>query len=332
MGRSAQRSWPTPWRLTPFLEWLELLPAWDDKPRIDELLENLFGCEPSETNRWASRYLTLGAVQRADDPGAKLDTMPVLIGEQGIGKSALLRELLPPDYPEWFSDGLHLADHPKVRAEAILGRVTVEVSEMAGSTRADLESLKSFVSRRDDGAVRLAYRRNPEPTPRRCIIVGTTNRERPLPNDPSGNRRFLPVELQYGTNIEAFMDKEREQLWAEAVFRHRRLFEDAKLPRRLHGEAAEAAEKHRNQDVIIEDAIGNRLHDGKTFAPGEYFTLAEVATGLGMKGPDGTPLSLSMRDTKRLASALRNAGFYQERVQRDGVRGSYWVHYEGAFC
>ena len=69
--------------------------------------------------------------------------MPVLIGEQGIGKSALLRELLPPQYPEWFSDGLHLADYPKVRAEALLGRVIVEVSEMAGSTRAELQSLKS---------------------------------------------------------------------------------------------------------------------------------------------------------------------------------------------
>ena len=46
---------------------------------------------------------------------------------------------------------------------------------MAGSMRAELESLKSFLTRTDDGAVRLAYRRNRETTPRRCTIVGTAN-------------------------------------------------------------------------------------------------------------------------------------------------------------
>ena len=33
------------------------------------------------------------------------------------------------------------------------------------------------------------------PLHRRCIIVGTTNRTDVLPNDPSGNRRFVPVLL-----------------------------------------------------------------------------------------------------------------------------------------
>ena len=70
---------------------------------------------------------------------------------------------------------LHLASEPKARAEALLGRVLVECSEMAGSGRADLESLKAFLTRTDDGSVRLAYRRNPETMLRRCIIAGTTN-------------------------------------------------------------------------------------------------------------------------------------------------------------
>ena len=133
---------------------------------------------------------------------------------QGIGKSALLLNIFPPEHAGWMNDGLHLAADPKVRAEALLGRVVVEAGEMAGSTRADLESLKAFVSRQDDGGVRLAFRRNPEPAPRRCIIVGTSNRLDVLPNDPTGNRRFVPVVLNPPTQaVEGYLTLHRDQLW-----------------------------------------------------------------------------------------------------------------------
>ena len=39
------------------------------------------------------------------------------------------------------------------------------------------------MTRTDDGNIRYAYRKNPEPTPRRCIIVGTSDVDTPLPND-----------------------------------------------------------------------------------------------------------------------------------------------------
>ena len=180
----------------PFLDWLNDRPAWDEYPRLDTYLDELFSAGDSPLVRWAGQFLFLGPVHRAYSPGAKLDEMPVLVGAQGIGKSALLLNLFPPEHAGWMNDGLHLAADPKVRAEALLGRVVVEAGEMAGSTRADLESLKAFVSRQDDGGIRLAFRRDPEPAPRRCIIVGTSNRLDVLPNDPTGNRRFVPITLQ----------------------------------------------------------------------------------------------------------------------------------------
>ena len=123
--------------------------------------------------------------------------MPVLIGKGGIGKSTCARFMLPKDRGEWFSDGLHLASDSKTRAEALQGRVVVEAAEMAGSTRADLESLKVFISQQDDGAVRLSYRRDPETLLRRCVMVGTTDRSEPLPNDHN-LRRFVPIYLDDG--------------------------------------------------------------------------------------------------------------------------------------
>ena len=139
----------------PFVEWLESLPTWDREPRLDGWLPAVFAADPEcPLAQWAGRFVFLGPVARAYKPGTKLDEMPVLIGPQGCGKSTALRLALPPDRPEWFADGLHLAADPRSRAEALQGRVIVEAAEMAGSTRAELEGLKAFLSRTDDGAVR----------------------------------------------------------------------------------------------------------------------------------------------------------------------------------
>ena len=117
----------------------------------------------------------------------------MLIGEQGIGKSAFLKSMLQPEMPDLFSDGLRFDAFPEKQLEAVRGRVVVEVSEMAGRSRADIEAMKAFVSRQDDGHVRRPYARHTEPQPRRFVMCGTINVLTDLPNDPAGNRRFVPV-------------------------------------------------------------------------------------------------------------------------------------------
>ena len=80
----------------PFVEWIEDLPAWDDTPRLDTWLERAFTIsERLSLAQWASRYILLGAIVRAYEPGTKLDETPILIGTGGIGKSTSLRHLLP---------------------------------------------------------------------------------------------------------------------------------------------------------------------------------------------------------------------------------------------
>lgn len=287
----------------PFRDWLERLPAWDGLDRIRHWLSDVFEVE-NEGNplvSWASQFVFLGAVMRAYEPGVELDEMPVLIGPQGIGKSTALRLTLPPEMPSLFADGLHLAASPKERAEALQGRAIVEAAEMAGSTRAELESLKSFLSRTDDGAVRLAYRRNPETMLRRCILVGTTNAPDPLPNDATGNRRFVPVVLTGGDvgRLRAYLDYSRTQLWAEAVALHKN-GEHARLPDELNTEQAVATERARRRDELLEDAVERWLaedHDG--------FTMVEAAHGIGIVRKGDPAATLPMRDVRRLGAVLQ---------------------------
>jgi len=304
--------------IDPFMEWLVALPAWDGKARLDSWIETVFWLpESGELMAWTSRFLLLGVVWRTFRPGTKLDKMPVLIGPQGCGKSTVLRCLLPPECPEWFSDGLRLAADDKVRAEALQGRVIVEAAEMAGSVRAERESLKALLSRTDDGAVRLAYRRNPETMLRRCIIVGTSNDPHCLPLDPSGNRRFVVLTVRAGPDgaagVRNYLAANRDQLWAEAVHRYH-AGETAYLPEALSTAQAEANAAAISVNESLEDAVLSFL-DGQQ----KPFRISDVRAFIKPIPEGETP------SDRALAQELRRLDCEPLGLQSiDGRKGRFW--------
>lgn len=290
-----------------FQVWLDRLPAWDGEERLPWLLSEAFTLEDptDELAYWAGVHLCLCAGARAAQPGLKSDEILVIVGPQGCGKSSLIRLLLPDGAwgDAWFSDSLNLSSDTKARVEAMQGRVFAEISEMAGSTRAEIDSLKSFIVRQDDGSVRLSYRRNPEPIPRRAVLVGTTNDCESLPNDSSGNRRFVPVTVTDGDPAalrRRFSDgKYRDQLWAEALVRHHD-GEHPRLPDRLKAAQAARAEAHRYRDPLIEDTLRAWLARQP-----ETFTLADAAQGAGIIPFGESAARVTPRDQNRLRKALR---------------------------
>jgi len=285
----------------PLREWLEGLPQWDGRPRLEHLLTDMFGAELDGVTRWASAFAVRGVVNRTYAPGAKLDQMPVLIGKQGIGKSSFARELIPPEFQaDWFSDALNFRGDPKQQIEALQGRAIVEASELAGMGFAELESLKAFISRQVD-SIRLAYRRNPEPLPRRCVIIGTADREDCLPNDPAGLRRFVPVTLRHGCDVEAHLGEVRGQLWAEGVHWWKSTANPtAALPRRLIEAAAERAEAHRGRDEIWEEKVAELERQGDR-GP---LALQEIVAKVG---------ACTAKDQARLSKALKNRGWEKDK-------------------
>ena len=302
----------------PFLEWLEGLPAWDGEARLDGWLSRVFdvATEP-DLAAWCSRFLPLGAVWRTYRPGTKLDEMPVIVGPQGCGKSTALRALLPPERDEWFSDGLRLAADDKIRAEALQGRVIVEAAEMAGSTKAERESLKAFLSRTDDGAVRLAYRRNPETMRRRCVMAGTSNDHACLPADPSGNRRFVALNVRSGLDgaagVRAYLDDARDQLWVEALHRYH-AGEVAYLPADLIAAQTAANAGAVSVDESLEDEL-LRFLDGRE----EPFRIKDLRGSLVVPSGGDRP------SDKRLGVELQRLGCESLGLQRHrSERGRWW--------
>ena len=297
----------------PFLLWLESLPQWDRTERIDNYLIEFFKTDVNDITRWVSQFLLLGPIQRGYEPGSKLDEMPVLWGAQGIGKSALLRALLPPEQGSWFCDSLNLTSDTKTRAEALQGRVIVEVSEMTGARQADLENLKTFISQQDDGTVRFAYRRDPETMLRRCVLAGTSNNEFMLPNDPTGLRRFVPIKLNDPKHAtESYIAEQRDQLWAEALLRYRK-GERAGLPFELREEASKIAARHRSADEIVEDKVKALPETLRTGA-----SLQEITEHMGYDG------LVSKSESMRVSTALRNLGWTKQRKNLRGKQERVW--------
>ena len=131
----------------PIREYLAALPEWDGVSRVDTLLIDYLGAEDNSYVRAVTRKTLCAAVRRVQEPGVKFDTMLVLNGPQGIGKSTLISRLAG----EWFSDSLNLSDtKDKTAAEKLQGYWILEIGELAGLRKAEVETLRSFLSRQND--------------------------------------------------------------------------------------------------------------------------------------------------------------------------------------
>jgi predicted P-loop ATPase len=164
-----------------------------------------------------TRKTLVAAVARIYHPGTKFDTVLVLDGDQGIGKSTMWKSLAGDEY---FSDALSLTDmDDKSGAEKLQGFWIIEIGELAGMKRADIEKVKSFMSTSDD-KYRPSYGKVVESHPRQCIVVATVNGERGYLRDITGNRRFWIVKCR---QIEKMVKwkispEERDQIWAEVKY------------------------------------------------------------------------------------------------------------------
>lgn len=170
----------------PIREFIENLPEWDKVPRVDTLLIDYLGADDNEYVRAVTRKTLCAAIKRVLYPGCKFDSMLVLNGPQGVGKSTLIAKLAG----EWFSDSLNLGDtKDKTAAEKLQGYWILEIGELAGLKKAEVETLRSFLSRQND-IYRAAFGKRATPHLRQCVFFGTTNAESGYLRDTTGNRRF----------------------------------------------------------------------------------------------------------------------------------------------
>lgn len=198
-------------RFHPICDWLDGL-VWDGKLRIDNWLLSAFEALPTAMNQAVGAKFLIASVRRMKKPGTKFDHMLVLEGLQGIGKSSAIKALFSEG---WFSDSIPPDLNSKDAAMALLGVWCLEFAEIEQLIKADVETIKAFLSRSVD-RYRPPYGKVYVDRPRQGVLIGTTNSDDYL-RDTSGNRRIWPVKCLVANT--AWVEENRDQLWAEAIVR-----------------------------------------------------------------------------------------------------------------
>ncbi len=190
-------------------EWLRTL-KWDGIPRLVSLMTRGFGASDTEYAVTVGENFLKSCVARIETPGCKVDSVLILEGEQGIGKSRGVEIIGGP----WYG-ALHSSIGSKDLLQEISGKLVCEFAELEGLAKRQVETLKAFVTRRVD-TFRPPYGRHSIDVPRQVVFVATTNEFTYL-RDSSGARRFLPVRC--GKIDLEWLCANRSQLFAEAAAR-----------------------------------------------------------------------------------------------------------------
>lgn len=244
----------------PIREYFEGLPAWDGIKRAESYFIDYLGADDNEYVRAVTRKALCAAYQRVYRPGIKYDYCIVLNGPQGIGKSTLIAKI----GKSWYSDSLSLSDmNDKTAAEKLQGYWILEIGELAGMKKADIDKVKAFISRQDD-KYRASFGRRVTPHPRQCVFFGTTNSENGYLRDITGNRRFWNVKVTGAGKYHAWdvTDELVDQIWAEIkeIADREKLY----LPSELEEYAAReqnAAMERDEREGIVADYLDMLLPD-----------------------------------------------------------------------
>lgn len=248
--------------------------SWDGKSRIREALHRFPGADESDLTYECFRIFLLGAVERVFHPGCKFEIMLCLVGDQGAGKSSFFRFLALRD--EWFSDDIKRLDDDNVYRK-MAGHWIMEMAEMLGTASAkSVEEIKAFLSRQKE-TYKVPYDRFPKDRPRQCVFVGTSNKQRFLPLDRTGNRRFYPIMTDSSkAAVHVLSDEEatREymrQLWAEVMV----IYQSGEYSLCLPKEMEHQLSRHR-MNFMAEDTASGMLQAWLDGFKGDYVCTKQI--------------------------------------------------------
>lgn len=302
------------------IQWAESL-AWDGVARVDGFLADYMGVVPGPYARSVSRYTWTALAARLLQPGAKCDMVPVLVGGQGTGKSTGVMAMAP-DADAYVEVNLEHRDDNLARS--LRGKLVGELGELRGLMTKDAESIKAWITRTHEEWIP-KYVEFATKFPRRLLFIGTTNSDEFLADD-TGERRWLPVDV--GAVDVAAIERDRDQLWAEAIVLFKRegvqWHEALTLGASTHDQYKisdpwqSAIEQWLQQDEM--DSVGGVP---RCFAPFKLENLLQGALGLGAR-------DLGMREQKRAASVLKRLGFVKRRATRTEGGKHIWERAENS--
>jgi len=273
----------------------------------------------------------VGAVSRVMSEGCRHDWMPILIGSQNCGKSTFFQYLTPPNpldgtYP-WVTTMQQSIEYLSSRPHALHAGFIVVMDEFERYTKRKFsEELKNLISVSVDRSAR-KYE-NEKSYPRAFVLAGATNNSDFL-SDPTGNRRFLPIQVlgkvssKENPNIKIIdldrLKRDRDSIWHAAY----KTYLDNPVNNFSSHELSHISEYTDSftKDSPIELAVSTVLkretsgwHNGIP-----YVTLNDMFRFLDI------PVVQHNQMTKEVTDCMKRMGCNPKRIKENGEGKRVWI-------
>ena len=288
----------------PIRDYCESL-KWDGKKRLDKWLSTYVAVTDTPYVRAVGAKWMISAVARVYEAGAQVDHVLIIEGEQRGGKSSALRALCPNG--DWFlSTTVDIGN--KDAYQVISAKWLVEFAELGSMSKSVESKVKAFITDRVD-TYRRAYAHLEIDQKRRCVFVGSVNpgAGQGYLKDATGGGRWWPVwshsDIRNRLDVSK-IERDRDQLWAEAVVRFKKgepwHLVDPELIELAEKEHEDRREAHPWQEAIsryltrpgvyeegvtVNEVLENVLHrapgdSGAPSARGDSMTVADILSAL----------------------------------------------------
>lgn len=297
----------------PVTDYIENLGKWDGVDRIGALADMVPTQNPHWHRLFRRWFLSMVAHWMDIDSEHGNNTAPILIGKQGYRKSTFCRILLPPELRSFFTDSVDF--RTKQEAERYLTRfLLINIDEFDQLSETQFAFVKHLFQK-PNVAMRRMYSEAISHSRRYASFIGTSNHQEVL-RDPTGNRRYLCVEVTAPIHTETPI--EYAQLYAEAValIRQGERYwlddEDEALLR----ETNRTFESQSGQEIVLRDTFRPAM-EGESGA--QLLKLTEVLTAMQQhKAFDRKTMS----GLVTLGRTMNKLGYTSKR-KADGTY--YWV-------
>ena len=211
----------------PVNEWLEQLPKWDGQDRVTPLAQRISTPNPHWQSDFHTWMLSMVAHWKGIDRNHGNAIVPMLIGRQGCGKSTFCSILLPEELRDYYNDKIDFKNETAINL-GLTSFALINIDEFDMLSRSQQPLLKHLISK-SDVKMRPPYGKAYEQRRRYASFIATTNNTRPLPDDKSGSRRFICIQVENVIDTYSPIDYEQlyAQLLAEIAEGRRYWFDDA---------------------------------------------------------------------------------------------------------
>lgn len=290
----------------PFASYFKNLPKWDEKTDYIQQLADEIKTTDREFKNMVFKKWFVAMVGCALVPSEINQTVIVLLGGQGIGKSKFVLSLIPKELKSYLYSGVIKANNNDSLMH-LATKFIINLEELTFLRKTDTDSFKHMITL-SEVEVRKPYARFSSKQPRRASFIGSVN-ERFFLTDTTGNRRLLVLDVN-SLNYEHKVNI--DMVYAQALHLYVHKFQhwfDKKEISDLN---------ERNQEYLVSTPENELLFkyfkqiDKKDAI--EFLTTTEIAQEIEKR----TGASKTNLNIKILGSILTNTGFH--RVTKNSVK------------